>query len=125
MDQLLVCGALIAPAEVFLDRSGEEDVLLENDSHSVTKGLKIVLTHIASADLHRALRHIVETWDQLDQGCLCGAGTADDTDGGTGRNLKINVSQGKFFVLSGITEGNMVELDAAVFYVCCSVFRGS
>ena len=125
MDQLLVCGILIAPAEVFPDRSGEEDILLENDSHSVTKRLKIVLPHIASADLHSALRHIVKTRNQLDQCCLCGAGTADDADGGAGRNLEINVSQGKFFVLSGIAEGDLIELDAAVLYVRCSVFRGA
>ena len=125
MDQLLVCGVLVAPAEVIFDRSREQDVLLENDGHRVTERLEIIFSHIASADFDRTFRDVIETRDQLDQGSLGGTGSSDDPDRSAGRDLKIDVRERIFLVLSGIAEGNMIKLDAAVLHFLRSVFRRS
>ena len=72
----------IAPAQVFQNGSGEEHVLLQHHGHRVAQALQVVLAHIAAADPDAALRHIVKPRDQLNQGGLSGARTAEDADRG-------------------------------------------
>ena len=51
----------VAPAEVFPDRAGEEDVLLQHYRDLIAQRLQIVFAHVDAADAHRALCHVVQT----------------------------------------------------------------
>ena len=52
--ELLVRGVLVAPAQVFLDRAGEQHVLLEHHGNLIAQRLDVVIAHIHAADLDRA-----------------------------------------------------------------------
>src|SRR5699024_11155474 len=55
LDYLLVGGVLIAPAEVFLDSSREEKVLLQNYRDVVSQGIEVIAPYVHSSYLYHAL----------------------------------------------------------------------
>ena len=87
VDQLLVGGVGIAPAEVFLDGAGEQHILLQHHGHIIPEHLQVILPHIDAAHLQHALGNIVKAGDQLHQGGFAGAGAAQDAHGGAGGNM--------------------------------------
>lgn len=60
VNQFLVRGAGIAPAQIFLDGAGEQRVLLQNHSHVVPEDLQIVILYIYAADPDASLSRIVQ-----------------------------------------------------------------
>jgi hypothetical protein len=79
--KLLVGGVFITPTEIFLDCTGEENVLLKHNTYLVTKGFDIIGTYILSAYQNATLVYIVKTGDKGDKRGLGAACTSDNTDG--------------------------------------------
>src|SRR5699024_5447125 len=77
---LFYCSVLISPAQIIMDRTGEEHILLEHDRHLVSQHLHIVFPHIPSPDFYRSLRGVIETADQVAQTGLPRSGASYDTD---------------------------------------------
>ena len=65
MPDFLIRGIRVSPAEVLADRSGEQDILLENTGDLVAQDGEVVLSDILAADADGSLRHIVKSGDQL------------------------------------------------------------
>ena len=63
--EFLVARVFIAPAQVLLDRAGEQHVLLQHHGHLLAQHLDIVGAHVYAADLDRAGRHVVQARDEL------------------------------------------------------------
>ena len=59
--KLRVRSVLIAPAEIFFDAAGKQLVLLQHHAYGAAQRVEVVLAHVHAADLHAALRHVVET----------------------------------------------------------------
>jgi zinc transporter, ZIP family len=57
----------IAPAEVFIDGSGEKHVVLQYYGDLIAQGVKIVGTYIFSADENSTFRNVIKTADQVDE----------------------------------------------------------
>ena len=68
MPDFLIRGIRVSPAEVLADRSGEQDILLEDTGDLVAQDGEVVLPDILAADADGSLRHIVESGDQLYEG---------------------------------------------------------
>ena len=66
--KLRVRGVLIAPAEIFFDAAGKQLILLQHHAYGAAQRVEIVLAHVHAADLHAALRHVVEAGDELHKG---------------------------------------------------------
>ena len=64
-DHLFIGRIRITPAEVFLDRSGEEDVLLKHHGNIISDHIEIVVLYIDTADLDVSLCCIIKSRDQL------------------------------------------------------------
>ena len=79
-DDFFVAGAFIAPPEVFLDRSGKQQVFLQNHRDILSEIIELVFSYIMSSDLDAAFRNIIQTRDQLNQRRLGRAGRANDAD---------------------------------------------
>jgi hypothetical protein len=77
LDHLIIRGVAVAPAEIVLDRAGEQQILLEHHSHLIAESVEIVVPDVHAADPDRALGDVVETGDELDESGLGGAGAAD------------------------------------------------
>lgn len=93
VNQFLVRGAGIAPAQIFLDGAGEQRVLLQNHSHVVPEDLQIVILYIYAADPDASLSRIVQPGDQLHQRALGGTDSAQYADGGAAGDVQIHVLQ--------------------------------
>ena len=65
VDKLLIRCVFAAPAQVFLDRAGEQLVFLQNHRDRAAQRVEIVAAHIDAADLHAALRHVIQAGDEL------------------------------------------------------------
>ena len=114
LGQLLVGGVFIAPAQILGDRAREELVFLQHHRNSVSQRVQVVLTHVCAADLHAALRHVVEAGDELHQRRLARARAAQDADRRARGDNEVDVVEGVVFGAGGILEGHVREFDAAV-----------
>ena len=75
-----ICCVGITPAEIVLDGTGKQYVFLENYGNLVAQGFQIIFAHVHAAHFHTALRHVVQTGNELNQGGLGGTGSAKNTD---------------------------------------------
>ena len=110
---LLVCGVGVAPAEVLLDGTGEQDVFLEYHGDLFPQRLHVVLPHVNAADPHAALCGIVEAGDQLYQRALGAASAAEDAHGHAGGNVQVNVRQAALILALAVAEADVVEVHTA------------
>ena len=123
MDKLLIRCVFAAPAQVFLDRAGEQLVFLQDHRDRAAQRVEIVAAHIDAADLHAALRHVIQAGDELHKARFRGTGAADDADRRAGRDRQINVAQNGLAVVFVVAEPHVVEYDAAVLNMGDGVFR--
>ena len=65
VDELLVRRVLVAPAQVLLDRAGEQHVFLQHHRDRAAQRVEVVAAHVDAADLHGALLHVVQAGDEL------------------------------------------------------------
>ena len=112
--KLRVRGVLIAPAEIFFDAAGKQLVLLQHHAHGAAQRVEVVLAHVHAADLHAALRHVVETGNELHEGRFARAGAAEDADGLARGNVEVDVPQRVFLRAGGILEAHAVKVHGAV-----------
>ena len=124
MNQLLIGGLGVAPAQIFLDGAGEQGVLLEHHGHVVPQNLQVIVPDIHAAHLQRAPGDIVQPGNQLHQGGLGGAGGAQNAHGGPGGNVEIHMLQGVQLGLLGVAEGHILKIDGAVLHVLHRLFGG-
>ncbi len=116
VDELLIGGVGVAPAEVLLDGAGEEDVLLQHHGHRVPEGADVVVPNVHAAHLHAALGDVVEPGDELDQGGFAGAGAAQDAHGHAGPDVQAHMVQGVAAGFLGIAEGHVFKVNGAVLH---------
>ena len=64
---LLIAGRLVAPAQIFPDRTGEQHIFLQDDPDRIPQMSEGIVAHLMAADLQRAFTDIIQTRDQLDQ----------------------------------------------------------
>ena len=112
--ELLVRSVFVTPAKVFLDRAGEQHVLLEHHGNLIAQRLDIVIADIHAAYLDRAVRGIVQARNQLHERRLRGTGATENADGLTGLDMQIDVFERQLALIALVTEGNVIELDRAV-----------
>lgn len=89
--ELLVRGVFVAPAEVFLDRSGKQLVFLQHHGNGVAQRLQIIIAHVHAAERQPAAGDIVQTRDELHERGFGRARAADDADRLAGADVQINV----------------------------------
>ncbi len=111
---LLVRRVRIAPAEVLADRAGEELVLLQHHGDRAAQRLDVIVAHVDAADLHAALRRVVQAWDQLHERRFADAGAADDAHGAAGGDMQVHVLEGILLCALAVLEAHVRELDGAV-----------
>ena len=117
LDHLVVGGVFVAPAQVILDRAGKQHILLQHDADRAAQRLKVVFAHISAADLDAALAHIVKARDELHEGRLARARTAEDADGHARVDVQVDVLQREFLRLCGVLEADVFKVDGAVLHV--------
>ena len=117
MNHFLVGSVGVAPAQIFPDGAGEENVLLEHHGNRVPKRLHIVIAHVHAAYPDTALRHVVKPGNQLNQGGLTGTGAAQDAHRHAGGNVQVDILQSIPVGGLGVAEGHVVKVHAAVLYL--------
>ena len=115
--QLLVRRVRVAPAQILLDRAGEQHVLLQHDRDLVAQRLQIVLPHVHAADPHAAVRHVVQPADELHQTRLRRPRAADDADGLAGLHMEIDVRKRAALRRRRILKVDMVKIHVAVLHI--------
>ena len=123
MTALLVGRMCISPAQILIDGSGEEHVVLQYDRDLVAEGVKIVGTDVFSADENTAFGHIVEAADEVDERGLGTSGSANDTDRLAGFYGEVNIGEHRLCGCLAVTEGHMVKGDASVRHGFIRIFR--
>ena len=123
LHQFLVHSLRIAPAEVFPDRSGKQNVLLQHHRHLIAQRFQIVIAHVRPADPDDALRHVIQAGNQLDQRGFGGAGAADDADGLARPDVQVDILQRHPLRLRRIFEADMLKGDGAICDVVQRVLR--
>ena len=118
VDDLLVGGVGVTPAQIIPDGAGEQHVLLEHHGHVVPECLQVVLPHVHTAYLDGAFAHIVQPGNQLHQGGFGRTGTAQDTYSGAAGNVQVYILQGHILGSLAIAEGNILKVDRTVGNLC-------
>ena len=121
--QFLVGGMGIAPAQVLLDRAGEQLVLLQHHGHLVAQGFQVIVPHVHAAHLHGALGGVIQAGDQLDQRGLRGARPSQNAHNLAALDVQVNVREGVAAGLFGVLKVHMVKVDGAVLDLHDGVFR--
>ena len=124
VNQLLVGGVGVAPAEVFLDGAGEQLVLLQHHGHVVPEHLKIVVPDVDAAHFQGALADVVQAGDQLYQGRFAGTGATQNADRRAGGDVQVHFLQRPVSGSGGIAEAHVLKVDGAVGNLHDGVFRG-
>ncbi len=70
-----------------------------------------------ATNLDGAFRRIVEAADELDQGRLRGAGSAEDADDLSALDMEVDVLERGALCLLGVLEAHVVEIDGAVWHL--------
>ena len=94
VDQLLVRGIGIAPAQILPDGAGEQRILLQHHGNLITQHIQIVVPDIHTAHLQAALRNVVQSGYELNQGGFAGAGTAQNAHRGAAGDVQVDILQG-------------------------------
>ena len=92
---------------------------MQDDGDRVAQGLKVIVAHVTPADRHHALGDVVEAADELNEGGLGRAGSADNTERGARINAQVDVRQGVLLGLVGVLEGHSLKDDGAVGHLGC------
>ena len=95
-------------SEILGDGSREQFHLLGNRGHARTQSLDVLLSNIHTVDNDLSRDDVVEAWDELHQGCLPGAGRANERDEFALANLEIDPAENLSIPL-GIGEVNRIE----------------
>ena len=124
----------LAPLHVRAERAAEQHGALRHEADLFTKRLKRIVPDILSCNEHLPRRHIVEAWNQVDEGRLAGTGAADHADGLTRHRTEADVAECILGPL-GVGKCSLPELnlrDAAVLVTttlqscrCCGSRRRS
>ena len=117
MPAFFLRGFHVTPTQIFQDCTGKQHIVLQHHRHLVSEGFHVIILHIHAAYQKLALRHIIESADQVHQAGLGASGTADNTDGLTRFDFQVDILQNRVRRIFLIAEGHMVELDAAVLYL--------
>ena len=123
LDAFLFGGIGVAPAQVLQNGAGKEGVFLQYHRHLVAQGFHVVLPHVHAAYAYRALIHVVQPADEVDQTALARASAADDANGFAGADVQVDVGQGILAAAVLIGEAHVVEVDAAVGHVVNGLLR--
>ena len=119
----LVSSILITPAEILVNRSAEQCILLQHNGDFISKCLHVVFPDILASNSDAALRHIIQTADQADKTRLRATGSADDANRLTRFNRYIDILQYEILRRLLVTEIYMIELHASVRYFHIWLFR--
>ena len=114
---LLVARVRIAPAEIFLDSSGKQQIFLQNDRDLIAQSVESVIAHVDAAYLDRALAHVVKAGDELDERGLAATRAADDTHRLAGRDEEVYVCECLFVGSSLIGKADLIEKHASVAHL--------
>ena len=98
--------------DIFFDGGIEEERILRHEADVVTKGADRHIPDIDAVDVDGSACHIIETWKQVGNGGLAGAGRPDDGDGLSGSGDEIQIRQDRVFFFIG--EGHMARFDTAL-----------
>lgn len=121
----VVGRVLLAPAQVVLDGAGEQNVLLQDHGDLVAERFEVVVLDIDPADVHGALRRVVQARDEVDEGGFGSARTAQNADRLTRFDVQIDAGKRKLFRVFRIFETDVIEDDVAVFDLGDRVFGGN
>ena len=114
LDNLLLGGVFIAPAQVFQNGTAEQNVVLQNHGHRVSQLIQLVFTNIVSADDYPTLDYVIKPWYKLNQRGLGRACSADNSHGLTGFNVKVNMANGAVHNIVVIAECYVLKYDRTV-----------
>ena len=95
--QLLVARVRFPPPQILPHGAGEENVLLEHDAHRVPQSPEIVLPHIPAAHPDRPLGGVVQPGNELHQGSLGRASTAQDAQKSNNTHFPFKEDKAKDF----------------------------
>ncbi len=82
---------------------------MQDHAHVLAQDRQRILAIIHAINAHRALRHLVETWDQFDQRCFAAARETDQGDLATNREIKVNAFEHRPFRY--IIENHVIKND--------------
>ena len=108
LDHLVLIGVSVAPAKVVRNGAADQRGFLRYDANQVTERVQLVLPHVLAVQLHAALGDVIEAGNQINNGTLAAAGTADDAQRFTGIQRKADVVQCRFAAVR-IGKGDVVE----------------
>ncbi|CDD41178.1 uncharacterized protein BN642_00507 [Collinsella sp. CAG:398] len=123
LDELVVRGVRVAPAQVLLDGAAEEHVLLQHHGHVVAQELQIIVAHVDAAHLHGALGHVVQAADEVHERGFGRTGAAHDAQGLAALDVQVDLGEGAVLRLLGVVERDVVEVDRAVLHLGDGVGR--
>lgn len=104
---------VFSEAQVGCDRSREQHTFLRHETDLIAQILHRNVSNIFSVERNLSARHIIETWDQVDQRRFTAAGASDDRRRLARLGNKVDVMQ---HILLGarITEVDVIEADNSV-----------
>src|SRR5699024_9940015 len=76
----LICGVLIAPADVVVNRSCKQHIFLEYHRNLIAERVQLVIPYIHISYFYSTFLYVITSGDQLYQGRLCASGDADHTE---------------------------------------------
>ena len=120
---MLVRRVFVAPAEVIVNRAGEEHVVLQHDGNRVAQALHVVFAHVHAADAHLARRHVVQAGDEADEARLRGARAAHHADRLAGADVQVDIAEHRLAAALLIGECHVVEINGAVLHGFDRIFR--
>src|SRR5208282_3811324 len=91
-----------AVGDVFADGVAEEKGFLGNEADVAAQGVEREVTDGASIDKDGAGLGIVDTWNQIDQRCLAGAGGANDGQAGSGGDAEIYILENRVSIVGEV-----------------------
>ena len=104
---------VFSEAQVGCDRSREQHTFLRHETDLIAQILHRNVSNIFSVERNLSARHIIETWDQVDQRRFTAAGASDDRRRLARLGNEVDVMQ---HILLGarITEVDVIEADNSV-----------
>ena len=118
----VVVAVRISVRDVAGDRSLEQERLLRHVADLVAQRLQLVVAHVDAVDEHLALRGVVETRHEVDEGRFAGAGRADERDRLTLLRLEIDAFE-HGVTRVGVGEAHIAEFDFAFLARLARVLR--
>ena len=91
LSALFFRGVLLAPAQIVEDRTGKQDIFLQNYRYFITQHFHIIVSDIDATDTDTAFRHIIQTGDQIDKAGFTTARSADNTDRFSRMDMQIDI----------------------------------